>query len=127
MKISEKDGSNYHKIKTGTKRKPLAYSSKKQGAFVMGVSQTEIELAIVIIAYLVGITAKVNPRITDKWIPPIVGITGGICGFIGFYLVPGFPADNILNAVATGIIAGLASTGVNQTYKQLIYKGYDKK
>lgn len=108
-------------------RKPLAYINKKQGAFVMGVSQTEIELAIVIVAYLIGITVKANPKISDKWIPPIVGITGGICGFIGFYFVPGFPADNVLNAVAIGIISGLASTGVNQTYKQLVYKGYEKK
>lgn len=93
----------------------------------MGVSQTEINLAIVIIAYLVGITIKANPRISDKWIPSIVGITGGICGIVGFYFVPGFPADNILNALATGIIAGLASTGVNQTYKQLVYKRNNKK
>lgn len=88
----------------------------------MGVGQTEIELSIVVIAYLVGITAKLNPKVTDKWIPPIVGITGGICGVVGFFIVPGFPADNIIKALATGIIAGLASTGANQTYKQLLCK-----
>ncbi|MGN0438244.1 MAG: phage holin family protein [Lachnospiraceae bacterium] len=85
----------------------------------MGVSHTEIEFAIVMIAYLIGITVKANPKINDKWIPSIVGITGGICGIVGYYFVPGFPSDNILNAVAIGIISGLASTGVNQAYKQL--------
>jgi hypothetical protein len=31
----------------------------------------------------------------------------------------GFPAQDVLNALAVGIASGLASTGVNQIVKQL--------
>ena len=34
-------------------------------------------------------------------------------------IMPEFPANDLLNAVAIGIVSGLASTGVNQVYKQL--------
>ena len=35
------------------------------------------------------------------------------------YVIPDFPAQDILNAIAVGIVSGLSSTGVNQVYKQL--------
>lgn len=57
--------------------------------------------------------------IDDEWIPVIVGVSGGILGVIGMYVIPDFPAHDILNAIAVGIVSGLASTGVNQAYKQL--------
>lgn len=75
-------------------------------------------LAIVVIAYLVGIGAKLFPHIPDKAIPVIVGVTGGILGVAGMYLMPEFPANDVLNAIAIGIVSGLASTGVNQVWKQ---------
>ena len=33
--------------------------------------------------------------------------------------IPDFPANDILNAIAVGIVSGLSSTGVNQIYKQV--------
>ena len=33
--------------------------------------------------------------------------------------MPDFPAKDILNAIAIGIVSGLASTGANQVKKQL--------
>lgn len=84
----------------------------------MDITQIGTVLAIVVIAYLVGLAAKLFPMIPDKAIPVIVGITGGILGVVGMYVMPEFPAKDILNAVAIGIVSGLASTGVNQIYKQ---------
>ena len=76
-------------------------------------------LAIVVICYLIGMGAKMCPRLRDEAIPVIVGIAGGILGVIGMFVMPDYPANDILNAIAVGIVSGLASTGVNQVYKQL--------
>ena len=75
-------------------------------------------VAIVVICYLAGLGVKVSP-IKDEIIPVIVGVLGGILGIVGMLVMPDFPADDILNAIAIGIVSGLASTGVNQAYKQL--------
>lgn len=84
----------------------------------MNIADTTTVLAIVIICYLVGLTAKTIPQIKDNLIPVIVGACGGILGVVGMYVMPDFPANDILNAIAIGIVSGLASTGVNQVYKQ---------
>ncbi len=84
----------------------------------MDISQIGTVLAIVVITYLVGIAVKAIPQIKDNLIPVIVGICGGILGVIGMFVMPDFPANDILNAIAIGIVSGLASTGVNQVYKQ---------
>ena len=49
----------------------------------------------------------------------IVGVVGGALGAVGMYVIPDFPATDIMTAVAVGIVSGLASTGVNQVYKQV--------
>lgn len=84
----------------------------------MDITQMGTVLAIVVIAYLVGLGAKLISSIPDEAIPVIVGIAGGILGVAGMYIMPDFPAEDVLNAVAIGIVSGLASTGVNQIYKQ---------
>jgi ribonucleotide monophosphatase NagD (HAD superfamily) len=85
----------------------------------MDISTMGTVLAIVVITYLIGLAAKRMNAIDDEWIPVIVGVSGGILGVIGMYVIPDFPAHDILNAIAVGIVSGLASTGVNQAYKQL--------
>lgn len=75
--------------------------------------------AIVAICYLIGLAVKAIPNIKDELIPVIVGACGGALGVAGLYLIPEFPASDILNAIAIGIASGLASTGANQIYKQL--------
>ena len=89
----------------------------------MDISTMGTVVAIVVITYLIGIAAKNIPAIKDELIPVIVGICGGILGVVGMYVIPDFPAQDILNAIAVGIVSGLASTGVNQAYKQLTKKG----
>lgn len=84
----------------------------------MDITQMGTVLAIVVICYLVGVGAKLLPVIPDEAIPVIVGISGGLLGIVGMFVIPDFPANDILNAIAVGIVSGLASTGVNQIYKQ---------
>lgn len=86
----------------------------------MDIMQTGTVLAIVVITYLIGMGAKNISSIRDSAIPVIVGVCGGILGVVGMYAMPDFPAHDILNAIAIGIVSGLASTGVNQIYKQII-------
>ena len=86
---------------------------------MMDFSQVGTCVAIVVICYLGGIGAKLIPVIKDNYIPVVVGIVGGILGVVGMYVIPDFPANDVLNAIAVGIVSGLASTGVNQIYKQV--------
>ena len=88
----------------------------------MDITQVSTVVAIVAITYLIGLAVKAIPQIKDNYIPIIVGIAGGILGIIGMYVIPDFPANDILNAIAVGIVSGLSSTGVNQIYKQQVKK-----
>lgn len=89
----------------------------------MDISTMGTVLAIVVITYLIGLLCKIISAIKDELIPVIVGAVGGLLGIVGMYVIPDFPAHDVLNAVAVGIVSGLASTGVNQVYKQLVTKG----
>lgn len=84
----------------------------------MDITQIGTVLAIVVITYLIGLGAKNISTIKDEAIPVIVGVCGGILGIVGMFVMPDFPAHDILNAIAIGIVSGLASTGVNQVWKQ---------
>ena len=75
--------------------------------------------AITVIAYLVGIGCKAAGSVKDELIPVICGCVGAVLGIAGVYLMPDFPATDVINALAVGIVSGLAATGVNQIYKQL--------
>lgn len=85
----------------------------------MDISSMTTVIAIVVICYLIGLAAKTIPAVKDNYIPVIVGAFGGILGVLGMYVIPDFPAQDILNAIAVGIVSGLSSTGINQVYKQL--------
>ena len=77
--------------------------------------------AIVVIAYLIGMTVKAS-MIDSKWIPVIVGVAGGLLGIAGMYVMPDYPAQDVINAAAVGIVPGLAAVGINQMGKQLSTK-----
>lgn len=85
----------------------------------MDISQMGTVLAIVVICYLVGVAAKAIKVVKNELIPVIVGVAGGILGVVGMYVIPDFPANDVLNAIAVGIVSGMASTGVNQVGKQI--------
>lgn len=77
--------------------------------------------AITVIAYLAGMICKAvsDEIIPDKVIPVVCGLVGGLFGIIGLNVMPDFPAHDLVNALAIGIVSGLAATGVNQIGKQL--------
>ena len=80
--------------------------------------------AVTVICLLVGYGIKATP-LDNKWIPLLVGVSGAILGVIGWKVMPDYPAQDVLTAVAVGIVSGLSSTGVNQIYKQLQDGGHD--
>jgi hypothetical protein len=71
-----------------------------------------------VICYLIGMAVKAT-AIENKWIPIVVGVSGGVLGVVGMLIMADFPATDYLTAVAVGIVSGLASTGVNQIAKQM--------
>ena len=82
--------------------------------------------AITVICFLVAQAIKATPM-DNKWLPVICGVLGGILGVVGMYFMPDFPAHDILNAIAHGIVSGLAATGAHQIYRQLSEKGAHEK
>lgn len=86
----------------------------------MDIMQIGTSLAIIVICYLIGLGAKASDLVKDNLIPVIVGAAGGILGVVGLYVMPDFPAGDVMTAIAVGIVSGLASTGVNQVYKQVM-------
>jgi hypothetical protein len=85
---------------------------------MMDLSNCVTVVPIVIICYLVGIGCKASKKVSDKAIPVILGIVGGIIAVPAMYVMKSFPAEDIITAISVGIMSGLASTGVNQIYKQ---------
>lgn len=73
---------------------------------------------ITVICYLAAMAVKAT-EVDNKWLPVICGLIGGILGVVGMFYMSDFPAADIINAVAIGIVSGLAATGINQAYKQL--------
>lgn len=83
----------------------------------MNVAELGSVVAITVICYLIGMVIKAT-GLDNKWIPVIVGVCGGILGAIGMGIIPDYPASDLINAIAVGIVSGLASTGANQLVKQ---------
>lgn len=78
--------------------------------------------SIVIICYLLAQGVKTT-SVDNKYIPIVCGVFGGILGVVAMYVVPDFPATDILTAIAIGIVSGLSATGINQIFKQLKSSG----
>ena len=79
-------------------------------------------VAITVITYLIGMGCKAWEKLDNKFVPVICGFVGAILGVVAMKTMPDFPAKDILNAIAIGIVSGLASTGANQVGKQLATK-----
>ena len=76
-------------------------------------------VAITVMTYLIGMGCKSWEKLDNKFIPVICGLVGAVLGVVGMQTMADFPAKDVLNAVAVGIVSGLASTGANQIGKQL--------
>lgn len=84
----------------------------------MTIQDMPYVLAIAVICYFVGSFVKACPEIQDKWIPVIVMGAGGLIGIPALYIVPNFPATDIITAIAVGIASGAISIAGNQLFKQ---------
>ena len=76
-------------------------------------------VGITVICYLIGMLCKVWPIVPDKAIPAVCGVSGMLLGIAALQLMPDYPAKDVINAMAIGIVSGLAATGVNQLGKQM--------
>ena len=75
-------------------------------------------IVLVVICYVIGGLVKMS-KISNEYIPFIVAIVGGIIAIPGMYIISDFPVSDVISAIAFGMVAGLASTGVNQWTKQI--------
>lgn len=66
----------------------------------------------------IGEAVKISPA-DNKYIPVICGTAGALLGVAAMYTVPEFPAGDIINAIAVGIVSGLSATGADQIAKQM--------
>lgn len=73
---------------------------------------------ITVIVFLVVEAVKAT-ALDNKWMPVIAGFVGGALGVVATFVMPEFPANDPLTAIAIGIVSGLAATGAHQIYKQL--------
>lgn len=74
---------------------------------------------ITVVCYLIGTLVK-NIGNIDKWIPSIVGVSGAGLALALFFTNPEvLGVSTWIDALAIGIVSGLASTGANQIVKQL--------
>lgn len=74
--------------------------------------------AITVICTLIGEVTKVT-KVPNQYIPVICGLCGCLLGMAGLYLMPDFPAQNLLSAAAVGIVSGFAATGMYEAVRQL--------
>lgn len=74
--------------------------------------------AITVICFLIAEGIKAT-ALDNKWLPIICGTMGGILGVVAMKVIADFPATDILNAIAIGIVSGLAATGLHQAGHQL--------
>lgn len=75
--------------------------------------------SISLICYCIGMVIKSVEVIDNKYIPAIVLIMGAVLGGVGMYVIPEYPASDIITAIAVGFASGGTATAINQTIKQL--------
>lgn len=75
--------------------------------------------AIAIICYLIGLGLKAWDKFDDRKIPVIMGVAGAVLGILAYFFAPNLVvADDLITAIAIGIVSGFGATGINQIYKQ---------
>ena len=84
---------------------------------ILGIASLPV---ICVICYGVAEVIKATP-LDNKWLPPICIILGGILGVVALSVAPELiPVDDILSAIAIGIVSGGFATTVHQTIKQQV-------
>lgn len=76
--------------------------------------------AIVVIVFGTIEVLKARGVINNvKNIPAYCMLIGAVLGPIAYFIIPAFPAEDIMSAVAVGIVSGAAATGLNEASKLL--------
>lgn len=75
-------------------------------------------IEIVVITYALVEVLKQIRNFKSESIPAIACVIGACLGLVANYVIPEFPASNVMTAVAIGITSGLAATGTHQILKQ---------
>lgn len=82
---------------------------------ILGIASLPV---ICVICYGVAEVIKATP-LNNKWLPPICIVLGGVLGVVALNVAPELiPANDILSAIAVGIVSGGFATTVHQTIKQ---------
>lgn len=74
---------------------------------------------ITLICFGIAYAVKKIGIMPSKFIPLLCMGLGMILGILAYFLVPDFPANDWLTAIAIGIASGWAATGAHQSVKQL--------
>lgn len=75
---------------------------------------------IVVICYVI-ITAIKTTKVNSKWYPIISCAIGAALAAVLFFIFPEFiGATTLTAAIISGAVSGLAATGTNQIFKQLL-------
>lgn len=83
---------------------------------ILGITGVAV---IAVICYLIGMGLKAWDSFDDRKIPVLMGICGAVLSVIAFYFAPNIiPAEDIITAIAIGIVSGFTATGINQIWKQ---------
>ena len=83
---------------------------------ILGVTGVAV---IAVICYLIGAGLKAWDKFDDRKIPVLMGVCGAVLGIVAFYIAPSIiPAEDIITAIAIGIVSGFTATAINQVYKQ---------
>ena len=75
-------------------------------------------MAITVICYLAAQGIKAT-KLNSKWLPVICGSLGAVLGYLGMIIMPEFPANDPMTALAVGIVSGLAATGSRELITQM--------
>ena len=81
--------------------------------------------SIIIICYLIGEIFKLlilKKKKNYKYVPIIVGTTGGLLGIIAYFVSPGIVlnVDDPIIAISLGIVSGLASVGSYEVITKIL-------
>lgn len=83
---------------------------------ILGIAAIPV---ITVICYGVAEVLKAT-ALDSKWLPAICIVLGAILGVAALYVAPEIiPANDVLTALAIGIVSGGFATSVHQTIKQL--------
>ena len=84
-------------------------------------------IVVAIVLYFVGLALKKTERVSDKYIPVILGVVGIVMALI-YVLAVSLPissAGEVLMAILTAIVQGVLCAGLS-TYTNQIWKQLNK-